>query len=265
MEMAIVGADVAAAAQGLRPIVELMFIDFIGVCLDQICNQAAKFRYMSGGKVKVPLVIRTAYGGGLGAAEQHSQCLYSMVAHIPGLKVVIPSTPYDAKGLLISSLRQDDPVVYFEHKLLYGMKGKVPEQDYVVPIGKADVKREGRDITIVAIGRTVHTSIEAATKLQQQNVSAEIVDLRSLSPLDEQTILDSVKRTGRLVVVDEDTPRCSVASEVAALVASMAFDYLDAPVRMIGSPNVPVPFSPVLERVHLPSPEKIVEVAQSLI
>jgi len=263
-ESAFIGAAVGAASTGLRPIAELMFVDFFGVCFDQIFNQAAKLRYMFGGKAQVPVVIRSMIGAGFRAAAQHSQCLYSIFAHIPGLKTVVPSTPYDAKGLLSSAIRDNDPVIFFEHKLLYGMEGEVPEDNYTIPLGVADVKREGKDVTIVTVGRMVHFSLEAAEKLAGDGADVEVVDLRSLSPLDEEAILTSVKKTHRLIVVDEANPRCSLATDVVALAAGQAFDYLDAPPRMITAPHSPVPFSPVLEDAYLPSVDTIVSTVQSL-
>ncbi len=264
-ESAFIGAAVAAAATGLKPIVELMFVDFFGVCFDQIFNQGAKLRYMFGGKAQVPMVVRTMIGAGFRAAAQHSQCLYSIFTHIPGLKTVVPSTPYDAKGLLISAIRDPDPVIFFEHKLLYGMSGEVPEGEYTIPLGKADVKREGKDATIVTMGRMVHFALEAAEKLAQDGVDVEVVDLRSLSPLDEDAVLESVKKTHRLVAVDEDNPRCSMATDIVALVSERAFDYLDAPPRMITAPHTPVPFSPPLEDYYIPSVEKIISTVKSLV
>jgi pyruvate/2-oxoglutarate/acetoin dehydrogenase E1 component len=263
-ESAFIGAAVGAASTGLRPIAELMFVDFFGVCFDQLFNQGAKLRYMFGGKAQVPLVIRTMIGGGFRAAAQHSECLYSIFAHIPGLKAVVASTPYDAKGLLTSAIRDNDPVIFFEHKLLYDMEGEVPEDNYAIPLGVADVKREGNDLTIVALGRMVHFALGAAEKLAGDGVDVEVVDPRSISPMDEDTILDSVKKTHRLVVVDEDNPRCSVATDVVALAAGQAFDYLDAPPKMITAPHTPVPFSPALEDVYLPSVDTIVSTVQSL-
>lgn len=263
-ESAFIGAAVGAASTGLRPIAELMFVDFLGVCFDQIFNQGAKMRYMFGGKVQVPMVIRTTIGAGFRAAAQHSECLYSIFTHIPGLKTVVPSTPYDAKGLFSSAIRDNDPVIFFEHKLLYGIEGEVPEDNYTIPLGVADVKREGKDLTIVTMGRMVHFSLEAAEKLSGDGVDVEVVDLRSLSPLDEETILNSVKKTHRLIVVDEDFPRCGMATDIVALVAGQAFDYLDAPPKMITPPHTLVPFSPVLEDAYIPSVDTIVATAQSL-
>ena len=257
-ESAFIGTGVGAAASGLRPVVELMFIGFMGVCLDQISNQAAKMRYMFGGKAKIPLVIRTMIGAGLRAAAQHSDSVYSMFVHIPGLKVVIPSTPADAKGLLLASIRDDDPVIFCEHKLLYDTKGPVPQGEFVIPLGQADVKREGSDVTIVAISRMVDFSLQAADELAKDGISAEVVDPRTLVPLDSNTILSSIRKTGRLVVVDEDNPRCSVATDIAALAATQAIEYLNAPVKLVTAPHTPVPFSPGLEDTYVPSPARIV-------
>lgn len=256
-ESAFIGAAVGAAASGLRPIAELMFVDFMGVCFDQIFNQAAKFRYMFGGNAITPVVIRTMYGAGLRAASQHSQTLYPLFTHIPGLKVVVPSSPYDAKGLLITAVRDDDPVIFFEHKAMYELEGDVPEESYSIPFGEANIVREGGDVTVVAIGRMVQHALQAAETLAAEGIQIEIVDPRTTSPLDEETIYESVESTGRLVVVDEAHPRCSFASDVAALVAQNAFDALRAPIRMVTSPHSPVPFSPALEDVFVPSPERI--------
>jgi len=262
-ESGYIGAAVGAAATGLRPVAELMFVDFMGVCLDQIFNQGAKLRYMFGGKASVPLVIRTMIGAGFRAAGQHSGCHYSIFTHFPGLKTVVPSTPADAKGLLAAAIRDPDPVIFFEHKLLYDIAGEIPEGEHVVPLGKADIKREGDDVTIVAIARMVHMALEAAEALASEGVEAEVVDLRSLSPLDEQAILESVRKTRRIVVADEDNPRCSMATDVAALVATRAFDHLDAPPQMVTAPHTPVPFSPVLEDFYIPSPERIAEAVRA--
>ncbi len=258
-ESGFVGAAIGAAAAGLRPVTELMFIGFMGVCLDQLINQAAKLRYMFGGKVRVPLTIRTMIGGGLRAAAQHSTVDYSVITHFPGLKCVAPATPYDVKGMLVAAIRDDDPVIFCEHKNLYGLKGPVPEESYVVPLGKADIKREGRDVTLVAFSKMVHTGIEAAEEVSKDGISVEVVDPRSLSPLDDETILASVKKTHRLVVVDEDNPRCSIAGDIINLTAQKAFDYLDAPPQMVTPPHTPVPFSPTLEDYYLPSREKVIK------
>ncbi|MDK2782574.1 MAG: acetoin:2,6-dichlorophenolindophenol oxidoreductase subunit beta [Thermococcaceae archaeon] len=265
-ESGFVGTAVGAAASGLlRPVVELMFIDFLGVAYDQIYNQAAKMRYMFGGKAKIPMVIRTVSGAGASAAAQHSQSLHALFVHVPGLKVVYPSTPYDAKGLLISSIEDDDPVVFIEHKMLYGIKGPVPEEPYSIPLGEADVKKEGKDVTVVATAWMVHKALEAANKLEEEGVSVEVVDPRSLVPLDEETILNSIKKTGRLVVVDEAYPRCSFATDIAALAVNKAFDSLKAPVKLVTAPATPVPFSPALEKEWIPSTEKIEEAIRDVL
>jgi pyruvate dehydrogenase E1 component beta subunit len=261
-ESGFVGAGVGAAATGLRPVVELMFIGFAGVCLDQIVNQAAKMRYMFGGKAKIPLTIRTMIGAGFRAAAQHSDSIYSTFVHFPGLKVVAPATPADAKGLLAAAIRDDDPVIFCEHKVLYDSKGPVPEGEYVIPLGKADIKREGSDVTIVAISRMVLHSLQAADALAKQGISAEVVDLRTLAPLDEDAVLSSLQKTGRLVVVDEDNPRCSVAGDIATLAATQALEYLQAPVKLVTAPHTPVPFSPALEDVYVPSPQRIIAAVQ---
>jgi pyruvate/2-oxoglutarate/acetoin dehydrogenase E1 component len=256
-ESAFIGAAVGAAATGLRPVAELMFIDFMGVCLDQILNQAAKLRYMFGGRATVPLVIRTMYGAGLRAASQHSQSLYPIFTHIPGLKVVIPSSPYEAKGLLIRAIRDDDPVIFCEHKMLYDETEEVPDEAYTIPFGEANLTREGEDVTIVAIGRMVKFANEAADRLTARGVGCSVIDPRTASPLDEETILESVKETGRLVVVDEASPRCNLATDIVALVATKAFSTLKAPVNIVAPPHTPVPFSPALEDAYVPSPAKI--------
>jgi pyruvate dehydrogenase E1 component beta subunit len=256
-ESAFIGAAVGAAATGLRPVAELMFIDFMGVCLDQILNQAAKLRYMFGGRATVPLVIRTMYGAGLRAASQHSQSLYPIFTHIPGLKVVIPSSPYEAKGLLIRAIRDDDPVIFCEHKMLYDETEEVPDEAYTIPFGEANFTREGEDVTIVAIGRMVKFANEAADRLTARGVACSVIDPRTASPLDEETILESVKETGRLVVVDEASPRCNLATDIVALVATKAFSALKAPVNIVAPPHTPVPFSPALEDAYVPGPAKI--------
>jgi len=257
-EMGFMGAAVGAALTGLRPVAELMFIDFIGVCLDPLLNQAAKLRYMFGGKARVPLTVRTSTGAGLRSAAQHSQSLYWMTTGIPGLKTVIPSNPADAKGLLLAAIRDDDPVVFCEPKSLMFVSGPVPEGDYTVPLGKAAVVREGSDVSLVGFGRTVQTALQAAEVLARDGVSAEVLDLRSLQPLDEEAVLTTLGRTGRLVVVDEAPPRCGIASDVAALCVGKGFDLLNAPVRKVTAPHAPVPFSPLLEDAYLPTPEAVV-------
>lgn len=264
-EAAYIGAAMGAAATGLRPVAELMFNDFIGCCLDQVLNQGAKFRYMFGGKAEVPVTIRTTHGAGFRAAAQHSQSLYALFTSIPGIKVVVPSTPYDAKGLLLAAIEDNDPVIFFEDKTLYNMKGEVPEGYYTIPLGKADVKREGTDLTIVAIGKQVNTALTAAEQLSHKGIDVEVVDPRSLSPFDEETILSSVEKTNRLIVIDEANPRCSIATDIAALVVDKGFDMLDAPIKRITAPHTPVPFSPPLEDIYLPTPQKVIEVVSELL
>jgi len=263
-ESAFIGAAVGAATAGLRPVAELMFIDFMGVCFDQIFNQAAKFRYMFGGKAETPVVIRTMYGAGFRAAAQHSQCLYPIFTHIPGLKVVTPSTPYDAKGLLIQSIRDNDPVIFCEHKALYTLEGDVPEEAYTIPFGEANITREGDDITIVTLGRMVHVATEAATTLAKDGINCEIVDLRTTSPMDTDTIIESVENTGRLVVLDEANPRCSIATDVSAIVCQEAFDSLKAPIRMVTAPHVPVPFADNLEDTYIPGAAQVQQAVLSV-
>jgi pyruvate dehydrogenase E1 component beta subunit len=257
-ESAFIGAAIGAATAGMRPVAELMFIDFMGVCFDQIFNQAAKFRYMFGGKAVTPVVIRTMVGAGLRAAAQHSQCLYSIFTHIPGLKVVLPSNAYEAKGLLVQAIRDDDPVIFCEHKALYDTKADVPAELYSIPFGEANVVREGGDVTIVAMGRMVGMAQEAADTLAGSGVQCEIIDPRTLSPLDTETIIDSVEQTGRLVVVDESTPRCNMATDISATVAQDAFSALRAPIQMVTAPHTPVPFSPALEDLYIPDAQRIV-------
>ncbi len=264
-ESAIIGSAVGAAAAGLRPVVELMFIDFIGVALDQLYNQAAKIKYMFGGKARLPIVLRTTCGAGMCAAAQHSQSLEAWMMHIPGLKVVVPSTPYDAKGLLITAIRDDNPVVFIEHKMLYGTEGEVPEEPYTIPFGQADIKREGTDVTVVATMAMVHKALSAAEELAREGVSVEVVDPRTLTPLDMETIINSVKKTRRLVVVHEAVKHGGAGGEIVASVAEEAFDYLDAPPKRVAAPFTPVPFSPVLEQAFIPSVEKIVAAVKEVV
>ncbi|KKB73553.1 MULTISPECIES: alpha-ketoacid dehydrogenase subunit beta [Bacillus] len=264
-EAGYIGAAMAAASTGLRPIAELMFNDFIGTCLDQVLNQGAKFRYMFGGKAEVPITIRTTHGAGFRAAAQHSQSLYALFTSIPGLKVVVPSAPYDAKGLLLAAIEDQDPVIFFEDKTLYNMTGDVPEGYYTLPIGKADVKREGSDVTIFAVGKQVNTALEAAEQLAARGIEAEVLDPRSLSPLDEEAILASVEKTNRLVIVDEANPRCGIAADIASLVADKGFDLLDAPIKKVTAPHTPVPFSPPLEDIYLPTPDKVMNTVLELV
>lgn len=256
-ESAYIGAAIGAATCGLRPVAELMFIDFMGVCFDQIYNQAAKFRYMFGGKAQTPVVIRAMVGAGFRAAAQHSQMLTPIFTHIPGLKVVCPSTPYDTKGLLIQAIRDNDPVIFCEHKNLYALEGEVPEGLYAIPFGEANVVREGEHCTIVTYGLMVHRSLEAAALLAKERIETEIIDLRSLSPLDIDTVLESVNRTGRLVCVDEASPRCNIATDIAAQVAMHAFGALKSQIELVSPPHVPVPFSPALEDLYIPSAAQI--------
>jgi acetoin:2,6-dichlorophenolindophenol oxidoreductase subunit beta len=263
-ESAFIGAAIGAATRGMRPVAELMFIDFAGVCLDQIMNQAAKFRYMFGGKAVTPVVIRTMYGAGLRAAAQHSQGLYPVFTHLPGLKVVLPSSPYEAKGLLIQSIRDDDPVIFCEHKAMYDLTGDVPEESYTIPFGEANMVREGDDVTIVAMGRMVSLAEQAAAELESSGVSAEVIDPRTASPLDLDTILESVEKTGRLVVVDEASPRCNLATDISAQVVSEAFGDLRAPIKMVSPPHVPVPFAQPLEDLYIPSVQDIVNSAKTV-
>ncbi len=257
-EAGFTGMAVGAAMRGLRPIVELMYVDFAPICLDPIVNQAAKMRYMTGGQVKVPLVIRAPGGAGRRNAGQHSQSLEALFTHIPGLKVVAPATPYDAKGLLKSAIREDDPVMFLEHKILYAQKGEVPETEYLIPLGKADVKRQGKDVTIIAYSRQVVFALEAAKELAAQGIEAEVIDLRTLVPLDWETIETSVKKTHRVVVVQEAVKRGGYAGEIATQIMENAFDELDAPVKRVAGLNVVLPFSPALEDAAYPSAKDIV-------
>lgn len=264
-ESSYIGAAIGAATQGMRPVAELMFVDFMGVCFDQIMNQAAKFRYMFGGKAKTPVVIRCMYGAGFHAAAQHSQCLYPMFTHVPGIKCVLPSTPYDVKGLLIQSIRDNDPVIFFENKVLYTMKGEVPEESYTIPFGKANTVRSGKDVTIVALGRMVHMATEAANNLAKDGIDCEIIDPRTTSPLDKDAILTSVKKTGKLVVVDEASPRCNMATDISAIVAQEAFDALTAPIMMVSPPHTPVPFADSLEDLYVPNAAKVETAVRSVV
>ncbi len=263
-EMGFLGTAVGAAVTGLRPIVELMFMDFIGVAFDPLLNQAAKLRYMFGGKARVPITVRTMTGAGLRAAAQHSQTLYSITTAIPGLKTVCPTTPADAKGLLLSAIRDDDPVVFCETKTLFGQRGEVPEGDYSVALGEAAIRREGADLSLVGIGATVGLALRAAETLEAGGIGAEVIDLRSLSPLDEQTVLASLEKTGRLVVIDEAPPRCGVASDIQALCVDRGFDFLNAPVKKVTAPHTPVPFNAQLEDAYLPSVDRILETVREM-
>ena len=264
-ESAIIGAAAGAALTGLRPVAEIMFADFIGVCLDQIWNQMAKFRYMFGGESKCPAVIRFAYGAGRNAGPQHSQAAYAMMTSIPGLKVVIPSSPAEAKGLLATAIRDDDPVLFFEPKALYAMKEDVPEDEYLIPFGHARMVREGRDATIVTCGQLVGMAEKAADELASQGIGCDVIDMRTTSPLDEEAILDSVEMTGRLIVLDENPPRCGIARDIAGLVSEKAFSALKAPIGQITPPHTPVPFAPSLETAYMPSVGKVIETVRNAV
>jgi pyruvate/2-oxoglutarate/acetoin dehydrogenase E1 component len=258
-EEGFVGLSVGAAMTGMHPVPEIMFGDFITLVMDQIVNQAAKMRYMTGGQVQVPITIRATMGGGRSSGAQHSQSWHAWFAHVPGLKVVIPSTPYDAKGLLKTALREPNPVLFFEDKVMYHkIKGPVPEEEYLIPFGKADIKREGRDVTLVAISRMIHPTLAAAERLAAEGISAEVVDPRTLTPLDEETLIKSAAKTGGAVIVDEGFNHFGTTAELAAVIAHGAFDYLDAPIERLGAMDVPVPFSPVLEFATIPDEEKII-------
>ena len=263
-ETAIVGLSLGAASAGMRPIAEIMFSDFLGVCMDQILNQVSKMRYMSGGQVKTPIVIRTAFGAGISAGPQHSQSPEAIFMHIPGLQIVLPSNPYDAKGLLKTAIRSDNPVMFFEHKLLYSMKGSVPEEEYYVPFGKADIKRSGEDVTIFATALMVHKALLAAEKLEKEGLSAEVIDLRTLVPLDKDTLISSVKRTGHAVVVHEAWKRGGAGAEIASTIMEEAMDYLDAPVKRVAGLNVPAPFSPALEKYVVPNENDIIKAVKEI-
>ena len=264
-ESAFVGAAVGAAMTGLRPVTEIMFVDFLGVCFDQIFNQAAKVRYMFGGKADMPMVLRASYGAGASSASQHSQALYPIFTHIPGLKVVVPSNPYDAKGLLINAIRDEDPVIFLEHKMLYDISAEVPDEAYTVPFGEAGIIREGEDVTLISLGKMVNVCQEAANELAKENVSASILDLRTISPLDEETILEFAEETGRVVIVDEAYPRCGVAADVSSIIVEKAFSYLKAPIKKVTPPHSPVPYAPNLEQAFLPSSQKVIDAVKEVI
>ena len=263
-EAGIAGIGVGAAMTGLRPVVDIMFGDFLTLAMDQLVNQAAKIHYMSGGKLKVPMVLRTTLGATRRSAAQHSQSLHAWASHIPGLKVVVPATPYDAKGLLKSAIRDDNPVVFFEDKMMYQLKGAVPVGEYTIALGVAEVKRAGRDITLIATSSMVQVALAAADLLATDGIDAEIVDVRTTAPLDKQTLIESVKKTSRAIVVDEGYESYGTTAEIASVIADGAFYYLDAPVKRMGAMNVPVPFSPVLEDQTVPTPESVAQVARKL-
>ncbi|SDO48510.1 pyruvate dehydrogenase E1 component beta subunit [Paenibacillus sp. yr247] len=263
-ESAITGCAIGAAMTGMRPILEIQFSDFITIATDQIVNQAAKLRYMFGGKGNVPIVVRTPGGSGAGLAAQHSQSLEAWMTHIPGLKVIQPSTPYDAKGLLKAAMDDDNPVIFYEHKLLYGMKGDVPEEPYTIPLGKADIKREGTDVTIIATSIMVHKALEAAKLLELEGISVEVVDPRTLVPLDEETIIESVKKTGRAVVVHEAVKRGGYGAEIVSMIQeSEAFDYLDAPIQRVAGLPIPIPYNVELEKLAVPQVGDIIHAVKS--
>ncbi len=264
-ENTIVGMAAGASLAGKRGIAEIMFADFLGLALDQTMNQAAKFRYMSGGKATCPVVVRVPYGCGMNMAAQHSQTMYQIITSVPGLKVVMPSNPADAKGLLTTAIRDEDPVVFFEHKAMYGRKGEVPEGEYAVPFGQAAVMNEGDDATIIAMGRMVVFAEKALPKLAEAGINCDLIDLRTTSPLDEDTILDSVEKTGRVVVIDECPPRCSIASDIAGFIASHGFSSLKAPVQQVTAPHAPIPFARELERAYVPGPEAIIAAVQNVV
>jgi pyruvate dehydrogenase E1 component beta subunit len=264
-ESAIVGTAVGAAMTGMRPVAEIMFGDLTALAMDQIANQAAKIRYMFGGQVSAPLVIRTPFGAGVNIASHHSQSLEAWFMHVPGLQVAVPSTAYDAKGLLKTAVRGSNPVFFCEHKLLYPLVGEVPEEEYVVPFGVADVKREGADVTVVATSYMVHKTLNAAKELEKEGVSVEVVDPRTLVPLDKEKIVKSVKKTGRVVVVTEDCKTAGVSAEIAAVVAEEALDYLDAPVKRVAEPDTPIPFSPKLEQYVIPDEKAIIKAVEAVV
>lgn len=264
-EGVIIGCAVGAAATGLRPVAELMFIDFLTVGMDQLVNQAAKMRYMFGGKISLPMVVRLPAGAGVQAAAQHSQSLEAWLTHVPGLKVVYPSTPQDALGLMLSSIEDDNPVMFIEHKVLYSMEGEIDEDVKPIPLGVADIKREGKDITIIATGKMVHESLKAAEILAKEGIEAEVIDPRTLYPLDKNTIFKSVEKTNRVLIATEETKRGSYAGEISAMIAEEYFDYLDAPVVRAASLNTPIPFSPVLESYVIPDYEDILKGAREIL
>jgi pyruvate dehydrogenase E1 component beta subunit len=264
-ESAIVGTAVGAAITGMRPVAEIMFGDLTALAMDQICNQAAKIRYMFGGQVSCPLVVRTPFGAGVNIASHHSQSLESWFMHVPGLYVAAPSSPYDAKGLLKTAIRGSNPVFFCEHKLLYPIEGEVPEHEYLLPFGKADLKKEGADVTLVATSYMVHKALNAAALLQKEGIDIEVVDPRTLTPLDKATITGSVKKTGRLVIVSEDCRTGGVSAEIAALVAEEALDYLDAPIKRVASPDTPIPFSPPLEQFIIPNEQSIIKAVKEVV
>jgi pyruvate/2-oxoglutarate/acetoin dehydrogenase E1 component len=263
-EQAILGGAIGAAAAGMRPIASLMFVDFMGICGDELINQL-QMTYMFGGKIKLPLTIVAGCGAGLSVAAQHSKSLFGWLMAAKGLKIAVPSTPYDAKGLLKAAIRDDSPAAYFTHKLSADQTQEIPDDDYIVPLGKADIKREGSDVTIVSIAYSVTRALNVAEKLQEQGISVEVIDLRTLVPLDKETIINSVSKTGRIVITTEEPATGSAAAEIAATVADEAFDYLDAPVKRVCAPDTPIPFSAVLEKVWIPDEEDIIKAVMEIL
>ena len=263
-EAAIAGAAVGLALVGLKPVAEIMYMDFLPICMDQLATQAAKMRFMSGGQLKVPLVLRTQYSLGRQHGAQHSQFTPAWFLQVPGLKIVLPSNPYDAKGLLKSSIRDPNPVLFIESALLYRTKGPVPEEDYLIPLGQAEVKRKGDDITIVGISRQVGEALTAAAKLEQAGISTEVIDVRTLQPLDLKTIIESVKKTSRLIIASDDVKTGGVGAEISASISENAFGYLDAPIARIACPDTPIPFSPPLEQLYMPNADTIYETAKTI-
>jgi pyruvate/2-oxoglutarate/acetoin dehydrogenase E1 component len=264
-ESAIVGVAVGAAITDMRPVAEIMFGDLVALAMDQICNQAAKIRYMFGGQASAPLVVRAPFGAGVNIASHHSQSLEAWFMHTPGLFVAVPSTPYDAKGLLKTAIRGSNPVFFVEHKLLYPLKGMIPEEDYTLPFGVADVKREGSDVTVFATLIMVHKALAAAEKLNKEGISVEVIDPRTLTPLDKAAIVKSVKKTGRIVIVTEDCKTAGVSAEIAAVVAEEAVDYLDAPIKRVAEPDTPIPFSPPLEQFVIPDEKSIIKAVRETV
>jgi len=263
-EAAIAGAAVGLALTGFKPVAEIMYMDFMPICMDQLATQAAKMRFMSGGQLKVPLVLRTQYSLGRQHGSQHSQFTPAWFLQVPGLKIVLSSNPYDAKGLLKSAIRDSNPVLFLESGLLYRTKGPVPEEEYTIPLGQAEVKRKGDDITILGISRQVGEALTAATKLEQTGISAEVIDIRTLQPLDLKTIVESVKRTSRLIIASDDVKTGGVGAEISASVSENAFGYLDAPIARVACPDTPIPFSPPLEQLYMPNADRIVETAKAI-
>lgn len=264
-ETALVGGAVGASMTGTRPVVEIMFADFLAICMDELHHKAGKWRYSHGGQFKLPLVIRTAMGHVFGAGPEHSECPEAFYLHSPGLKIAVPSTSYDAKGLLKTAIREDNPVLFFEHKLLYNTKGLVPEEEYVIPFGKADIKRNGSDITLVTYSFMTHEALKASEILSKEGIEAEVIDLRTLSPMDRETVVESVKKTNRVIMVEEGNLTGGVGAEITAWIMEEAFDYLDAPIKRVASKDVPIPFNPLLERFVIPSVGDILQAIKEVV